>query len=486
MRYAHTVRQVRSAEAALAATLPDGELMRRAAYGIATVCARLLGRVYGVRVALLVGGGDNGADALWVGAALAGRGARVDAVLLREPAPAALAALRAMGGRVVPAVPADSELVIDGLVGIGGSGPLRDEAAALVRSLPSAALVVAVDVPSGVDADTGAVRGVAVHADVTASPGTRKPGLLVSPGAAYAGIVELIDIGLAPYLEAASVRQLDADDVAGLLPRAAAESSKYTRGVVGVVAGSEAYTGAAVLATGGALRAGAGMVRFVGPPHPAEQVRGRWPEAVVRVVPPGDGEAVLDAGQVQAWVIGPGVGTAEAAETVLAAVLGTELPVLVDADSLTVLARAPELVAGRAAPTLLTPHVGEFARLAGGGDRADVEADRLTAARALAADLGVTVLLKGSTTVVAAPGGNVLVNPTGTSALASAGSGDVLSGAAGALLAGGLGAADAGAVAAFLHGLAGRLAAAGGASLVAEDLITHWPAAVRLCQRRPD
>jgi ADP-dependent NAD(P)H-hydrate dehydratase / NAD(P)H-hydrate epimerase len=493
MRQVHSVAQVRGAEAALMARLPDGVLMQRAAAGLARRVAQQLsagaGGVYGGRVALLVGAGNNGADALWAGARLAARGARVDALLVGTADAPAHAALAAAGGRSMPAEAAASagvlgaaDVLVDGIVGIGGRGPLRPAAADLVGRLASStATVIAVDVPSGVDADTGVVVGPAIRADITVTFGTLKPGLVLAPGAAYAGAVELVDIGLDADLPPAPTTLLDAVDVDGLLPRPGPESTKYRRGVLGVVAGSDTYPGAAALCVGGALRAGAGMVRCVSVAHPVELVRQRWPEAVVTVVPAGGGgsvadpAAVLGAGQVQAWVIGPGFGTDDDAAGVLAAVLGSDVPVLVDADGLTVLARHPGWVRDRSAPTLLTPHLGEFARLTG----VDVEApdfDRLHAARRAAADLGATVLLKGAGTVVVDPDGRTRVNSTGTARLATAGSGDVLSGAAGSLLAAGLSAIDAGSAAAFLHGLSARLAPA---SVLAADLVDRWPYAVR-------
>ena len=506
VRVAHTVGQVRAAESALMATLPPGALMQRAASALARRIASLLDPVYGARVVLLVGAGNNGADALWAGARLARRGAAVMAVCAGTPVADALLALRDAGGRTIPvggaaAVLHRADVVVDGLVGIGGRGPLRDDAAQLAGlaadSAPGAR-IVAVDVPSGVDADSGRVDGAAVPADVTVTFGSSKPGLVVSPGAGYAGLVELVDIGLGPYLPTGVIELLDATDVAARLPVPTGEATKYSRGVVGVVAGSDTYTGAAVLATGGAVRAGAGMVRYAGPPHAAEQVRSRWPEAVVTVVPAGspgsaaDPDAVLAAGRVQAWVVGPGLGTDAAAATAVEAVLSTDVPVLVDADGLTVLAQHLEWLERRCAPTLLTPHAGEFARLMG-GERAAVEADRLASARAAADRLGATVLLKGTTTVVADPGGTTRVNSTGSAWLATAGSGDVLSGACGALLAGGLSTLDAGSCGAFLHGLAGLLAAGGAgtgaagrgsgagtqAPISAADLLGSWSDAER-------
>jgi hydroxyethylthiazole kinase-like uncharacterized protein yjeF len=271
--------------------------------------------------------------------------------------------------------------------------------------------------------------------------------------------------------------------VAALLPRPGPESDKYRRGVLGVLAGSDRYTGAAVLSVGGAIRGGAGMVRLVSASPAADVVRQHWPEAVITVIDGADPAGSLgSAGRVQAWVAGPGLGTGEEAAELIAAVLTTHLPVLVDADGLTVLARHRELLRRPAgAVTLITPHAGELGRLLN-VDHGDIEARRLEHAARAAAELGVTVLLKGSTTVVASPdpAEPVLVNATGTSALATAGSGDVLSGLAGALLAQGVAPVQsAAAAAAFLHGLAGRLAARD-APIGAADLLTALPDAFRV------
>lgn len=490
MRDAYDVDAVRAAESALMARLPEGALMQRAAAGLASTVAVLQGQVYGSRVVLLVGSGDNGGDALYAGARLARRGARVDAVLLADRAHAGgLAALRAAGGRVVPDVEsgaaalAVADVALDGIVGIGGRGGLRPAAAALAaQARQESCSVVAVDIPSGVDASTGEVDGEAVHADVTVTFGALKAGLLVAPGAAHAGVVELVDIGLSPYLPAPYLIALQSTDVDAMLPPPAAETDKYGRGVLGVVAGSETYTGAAVLTVGGALHAGAGMVRFVSTGRPVELVRHRWPEAVTTVVE--RGTDVLGAGRVQAWVVGPGLGQDDDAAAMLGSVLSADVPVLVDADALNLAASDSTLrsaLTERRAPTLVTPHAGELARLQK-AERSDVEEHRLAAARQAAADLGVTVLLKGSTTLVAEPGGRVRVNTTGTPYLGTAGSGDVLSGVAGALLARGLAPLDAGSVAAWLHGVAARLASEGGVTLRAGDLLAAWPSAVRVAR----
>ncbi|MBB2909477.1 hydroxyethylthiazole kinase-like uncharacterized protein yjeF [Streptosporangium becharense] len=507
MRTAYTSDQIRAAEAALMATLPEGTLMERAATGLAVTCAGMLGTVYGSRVVLLVGGGDNGGDALYAGARLADRGARVDAILAGPRVHAGgLDALRRAGGRVTDlgraagspegggqaasgtapggsAVPEAAGrliraagLVVDGLVGIGGAGALREPYATLAALAGDApGRVVAVDVPSGVDASSGRVEGPAVRADVTVTFGAWKIGLLVDPGAGYAGRARLVDIGLGPHLpEPGAVAPADAD-VAALLPVPDASADKYRRGVVGIAAGSERYTGAAVLAVGGALRGGVGMVRYAGTAAPAARVRARWPEAVITTLTPGQG--VEEVGRVQAWVLGPGLGTGQEAHAVARSVLDGDVPVLVDADGLTLLAEDRTLLR-RTAPVLITPHAGELSRLLG-VPRERIEARRLEHARRAAAELGVTVLLKGSTTLVAEEGRPVVINLTGAPWLATGGTGDVLAGLAGALLAGGLSGYDAASCAAHLHGIAGQEG-----PLAAGDVVEALPGAVRAVMNR--
>ncbi|MFJ9505599.1 NAD(P)H-hydrate dehydratase [Streptomyces anulatus] len=477
MRRAYSVETVRAAEAALMQRLPEGALMQRAAAGLAVACGDLLrrnGRVYGSRVLMLVGSGDNGGDALYAGARLARRGAGVRALLLAPDRahPGGLAALLAAGGQVVdgPDGLGVLDLVVDGITGIGGRGGLREDATGLLHTVTrDRTPVLSVDLPSGVEADTGEVHGDAVRADATVTFGTYKPGLLIDPAAEHAGALRLVDIGLGPELpEPPDLEALQYADVAALLPVPGPESDKYRRGVVGVVAGSERYPGAAVLAVAGALRGGAGAVRYVGPG--ADAVIARYPEALVHAGPPSK------AGRVQAWVVGPGLGDGRSAEAAVADVLAADVPVLVDADGLRLL--DAETVRTRTAPTVLTPHTGEAAALLGTA-REEVEAGRLAAVRELAARYRATVLLKGSTTLIAeARDTPVRVNPTGTSWLATAGSGDVLSGLTGSLLAAGLAPRDAASVGAYLHGLAARHGS-DGAPVSAQDVADGIRAAWR-------
>ena len=445
MRHYYTAEQIREAEAPLLASLPDGALMRRAAHGLATAIACELtlqtGGVAGRRVCAVVGSGDNGGDALWAATFLRRRGASAAAVLLRPERThaKALAAFTASGGRIVETVPTATDLVIDGVVGISGSGSLRPDAAEVFEHV--IAPVVAVDIPSGIDVHTGATDGPHVNATLTVTFGGLKPVHALGD----CGRVELIDIGL--DLPHSDVYELEAPDVAARWPIPGPKDDKYTQGVTGVLAGSATYPGAAVLCTGAAVAATSGMVRYAG--SAAQHVLSEWPEVIAT-------PSVSTAGRVQSWVVGPGLGTDDAGATALWFALDTNLPVIVDADGLTILAAHPDLVANRTAPTVLTPHAGEFERLAG----APPGEDRVSATRKLADRLGVTVLLKGNITVIAEPGGPVYLNSAGQSWAATAGSGDVLSGLIGALLAAGLPPAEAAASAAYVHARAANLSAA--------------------------
>lgn len=435
---------VRAAEEPLlAAGVP---LMDRAASGLAVQVARELrdrrGRVGGARVVLLVGGGNNGGDTLWAGARLARRGAAVTALLVSHRVhPEGLAALRGAGGRVrqadddlladVAAWVGTADVVLDGMLGIGASGPLRGTADGLVRALRDAfgtvtraPLVVAVDVPSGIGVDDGTLPGEVLPADLTVTFGAAKPGLLLPPAAMVAGRVEVVHIGLAPGTVPATAR-LEAADVAALWPVPSTDAHKYTRGVLGVVAGTPAYPGAAVLVTTAAVLAGVGMVRYVG----------EVGDAVLAARP----EVVLGTGRVQAWAVGPGIDPHDEAATdrvreALAAAAQDGLPVVVDAGALGVLPdRLPPVV-------VLTPHAGELATLLTSRgeqvERTDVDREPVRWAVRAHRLTGATVLLKGAVTVVAGAQGALYAQAEAPAWLATAGAGDVLTGLLGALLAG--------------------------------------------------
>jgi hydroxyethylthiazole kinase-like uncharacterized protein yjeF len=369
--------------------------------------------------------------------------------------PAGLAAFRAAGGLIIQSVPSMVDMVVDGIVGIGAQGSLRGAAAEVAERLRDLRMtsgarpvVVSVDVPSGVEVDSGAVQGPAVHADVTVTFGCLKPALVVGPAAPLAGEVDLVDIGL-PWLAAApAVWVPDMEDVARWWPRPDVTSDKYRRGVAGLVTGSPAYPGAALMSVGGALAGPAGMIRYVG--SIADDVARSFPSVIVS-------RRVVDTGRVQAWLCGCGLGTDERAQDELRAVLGSSVPVVLDADALTLLGDGTlaTWLRRRDAPTVVTPHDREFTRIAG----EQVGPDRVGAAQQAARRLGVVILLKGDRTIVATPDGVAWANPTGTPALATAGTGDVLAGLVVSLLAAGLPADRAAVAAAFAHGLAGRSAA---------------------------
>lgn len=489
MRTACSVSTVRRAE--VGSGVPEPVLMQRAATALAGACADMLrssrGAVRGGRLVGLIGSGNNGGDALWALSRLAGRGA--GCVAVGDPArmhPEGAAAARAAGVRIVAWGSAGAgqalsgaDLALDGIIGIGGSGGLREPAASAVADLVAAGVpIVAVDVPSGVDSDTGEVAGAAVTAAVTVCFGVLKPGLMLAPGRDHAGVVTVVDIGLRPDDLVPAAHVVDLADLA--VPRPAADAHKYRRGVVGIVAGSTAYPGAALLAVGGARRSGAGMVAFStgegvqGPPVAAPGSLDPVASMVIAAYP----DVVPGAGRrVDARCVGPGLGSARPAVDAVLAALGEPEPLVVDASGLAVLA-GPE---GRAALgrrtsagliTVLTPHAGEFARLG-----FDPTGGPLRAAQRAADDSGAVVVLKGPGTVVAAPGATAHVDAFGGPELATAGSGDVLAGLlAGMLAAPGVAADPASAAlvaarAVGLHGLAGRLAAAGAGPVTAVDVL---------------
>lgn len=480
MRPMCSVATVRRAEAA--AGVPEPVLMQRASTALAGACRDLLGQrggaIPGSRVVALVGSGNNGGDALWALAHLARRGVATCAV--GDPGrmhPAGLAAARAAGSRVLAWQDAaaglwlrGADLALDGIVGIGGVGGLRGPAAGAVRAVHGADVpVVAVDVPSGVDSETGEVPGEAVHALATVCFGVLKPGLLLAPGRGHAGVVTVVDIGLRPedldpLGHVLSVADLPAGPVAP-------DAHKYRRGVVGVLAGSTRFPGAALLAVGGARRSGAGMVALdPGDGAVAPLVAARYPDVVL------DPERTVDA-----RCVGPGLGS-DCAARVLAA-LDAAAPVVLDASGLDVVATDPgrsSLAARAGRATVLTPHAGEFARLG-----FDLRGGPLAAACRAARDTGAVIVLKGPGTVVAAPDGTAYVDALGTQALATAGTGDVLSGLlagmlASAVRAGPVTGADAALLAARavgLHSLAGRLASAAGGPVTALDVLDALPSA---------
>ena len=423
--------------------------MSRSGLAVARAALDLMGGAYGRRVEVIAGPGNNGADARQAAERLRRRGARVR---LHDLADAP---------RRLP----DCDLVIDGALGTG----YRAERSELTLPRFSGGPVLAIDLPSGLDASTGEAHQSAVRADVTCVLSALKPGLLLGRGPELSGRLRLADIGLDAWTVARAAEVRD-EDVARWLPPRRRESHKWDRAVM-ILAGSPGMIGAASLAARAAQRAGAGLVR-VGIPGVAEEALPVFGESLSFALPEGSwaDRALAEIDRFQAAVIGPGLGRSEATAAAIRRFVSLcPCPVLVDADGLTALGHdAAKVLASRKAPTLITPHDGEAARL--GGDAS--APDRFAEARRLAEALSATVLWKGPTTVVA--GGDLaLVTCTRDSRLATAGTGDVLAGITGAFMARGLAPDRAGAAAA--RASIGAAAVRDGAGLIAGDLVRALP-----------
>jgi ADP-dependent NAD(P)H-hydrate dehydratase / NAD(P)H-hydrate epimerase len=446
---AYRVEAIRRIEERAIAVEGVDALMQRAAAAVAASASSLLlsksGGRYGRHVMIMVGAGNNGGDALFAGVRLARLGARVTAIrCLGTPHAAGLAALLASGGRVIDLNDHDAtgplayDLVIDGILGIGGRPGLPDAVARLVQSIEAQGIpTVAVDLPSGVAADTGAVPGAAVQATRTVTFGELKPCHLLQPALSRCGAITVVDIGLgSAHDETVDLVGLDEDGLAGAWPYPTERSDKYARGVVGVDTGSDQYPGAAVMSVYGAVYGGAGYVRYLGAERPAATISAQLPNVV------------FSPGRVQARLFGSGWGERPDGSQVLARAAEEGVPAVVDADGLGYLPQpAPD-------SWLLTPHAGELARLLE-RERSWVEEDPVRAVTVGAERTGATVLLKGASQLVAAPnGGPVLVAVPGPAWTAQAGSGDVLGGVCAALLAAGVDAQRAGQLGASVQAVA--------------------------------
>ena len=424
-------------------------------------------------VAVVCGPGNNGGDGYVVARVL--RDAGVDAVVhlavdrkaITGDARTHLEIYERAGGVVRAAdaaMIAEAELVVDALFGIGSLRPLEGRLAELVAAMNRAGRRVSIDIPSGLDADTGRVLGACVKADVTVTMGALKVALVSAPGFAQCGVVEVADIGIpAGVLATQGVRAglVEESDVRGWLRPAAPLDHKGTRGHALVVAGMPGMRGAGRLAAISALRAGAGLVTLgaSGDVHADDSVMTRSLEGPLG--------SLLD--HKAAVVIGPGLGQNELAAAWIGEVLAAGVPAVMDADALNLVAGVTEALAKAAGPIVITPHPGEAARLLG-ISTAEVEADRLAAARTLAQRTHATVVLKGARTITC--DGTLgdefcSINPTGGPALATGGSGDVLAGVIGGLLAQGIAPADAARAAVWVHGAAGDSV---GVGMISSDL----------------
>jgi NAD(P)H-hydrate epimerase len=477
--------------------VPSLDLMERAGEGLERVALQVAGARPGP-VVVVCGKGNNGGDGLVAArlARAAGRDVRVSLVgadvaeLTGDPR-ANLERLPGPGPEpFAPAALDGAAVVVDALLGTGATGAPHDPAARAITAMNACgAPVVAADVPSGVDASTGAVAGEAVRATATATFHRSKPGLHVAPGKQFAGAVHVVDIAMPEGAPGDAAAGLIEPAVLDGLPRRGADATKFSSGTVVVVGGSAGLTGAPTMTAQAAQRSGAGYVIVAAPASAQPTLQVKLLEAMTRGLP--EVEGVL-AGQslepavgllqrADAVVVGPGLGRVEVTGAFVRDLAArAELPLLLDADGLNAFAHgAIEELSGRTAPTVLTPHAGELGRLLGIGSP-EVEAARLERAREAARRSGAVVVLKGDDTIVALPDGRAAVAPGGAPGLATAGTGDVLAGLICALLAKGVEAERAACAGVLAHQRAGQLAAEpyGPDSVIASDVITALPAAL--------
>jgi len=451
----------------IAAGTPVEVLMDRAGRAVAWEVRRRLDGVYGQRATVVCGKGNNGGDGLVTARILAGWGMRVDVVAL-DPPPAPEVLARSL---------ARADVLVDAMYGTGFRGAL-DGAAADVAAASASQLTVAVDIPSGIDGHTGAAAGPAVEATATTTFAARKPGLCFEPGRTHAGAVTVADIGI--DVGAPALALLEDDDVSAWLAGSERppDTNKWKAGLL-VVGGSGGMTGAPTFVSRAGLRAGAGIV-WCAVPGTDAAARGGGSEVITKALPANDdgdlaglGDLPASLERFHAAAIGPGLGPSDSARAAVRELVAKiPVPLVLDADGLNAFAGDAPALRDRPAPTVLTPHEGEYARLTG----EPVGPDRVDAARRLAAASGCVALLKGPATVVADPVGRAVINPTGGAELATAGSGDVLTGIIGGLLARGLDPFAAAAAGAFVHGRAADVA--GHTGLIASDLIVALPRAL--------
>lgn len=476
--------------------LPGAVLMETAGRAVAHACVRQWPSAR--RMAILCGPGNNGGDGFVAGRTLQRLGCAVRLVLVGAgledlKGDAALhAGVFLRGGGAILGAPEElgpADVVIDALFGTGLRRPLEGAAAAAVRWIGDSGLpVVAADVPSGICSDTGRVLGVAVRASRTVTMGLPKIGLLLHPGAAHAGVVEVAEIGFPARELAADTlpgELLTASLVHGLLPQRPPTAHKGSCGTVLLVAGSRQYRGAPLLAAEGALRSGAGLVIVAGPPEVRDTIAATLREALTLLLPSPQGHLEPDdlasllplSERVRALCVGPGLsGDSATHEAVRQLLAKTDLPVVMDADALRAVADRGPLRPG----VILTPHPGEMSALAG-VPVSELESDRVGWARRCAARYGAVLVMKGAPTVVAEPGGRFWINTSGGPVLSQGGTGDVLAGAAAGFLAQGLEPAQAACAAVHLHGLAGDLCARelGPRGVLAGEVARALPQALR-------
>lgn len=485
-----TVSEMTAADqAAIAAGTPGFALMRSAGQAVAEVADAMAERG---RIVVVAGRGNNGGDGFIAAAELAARGRDVAVILLCDRATLkgdAVLASAEWKGEVLPCDPAAlgrPNLIIDALFGAGLNRPVKGDPLAMIEAMnASGAPILSVDLPSGINGDTGEVMGIAVDASATVTFFRRKPGHLLLPGRIHCGEVEVADIGIdADVLDTIAPKTFEnvPDLWADIFPSPQADGHKYARGHAVVVSGDLTSTGAARLSARAALRAGAGLVTVASPRDALAVNAAALTAVMVREVESGQQfAALLTDKRLNACVIGPASGVGERTREMVLAALSAQRSVVLDADALTSFADGPQAlfaaIKNRNDPqVILTPHDGEFARVFGALQSAHPHASKLERARLAAAQSGAVVLLKGADTVIAAPDGRVAITANAPPWLATAGSGDVLAGITGGMLAQRVPAFEAACIGAWMHGEAGQEF---GPGLIAEDLPEMLPAVLR-------
>jgi len=495
--------------------IPGPVLMENAASAIAFEMERFFEGLDGVKVGIICGKGNNGGDGLALARRLRIRGVPVRVCLLasfaalKGEAKLNLAILRKTDVEIMPnaSAPAIAEMIawsnvlVDAMLGVGLSSPLKGNYAVAAELMNLAGRpVVAVDIPTGINADTGEVMGSAVRADLTVTMVLPKRGLVLYPGAAFAGQVRVADIGIPQeVIEKEDIRigLLEHGLAWGLTGERDRDSHKGDFGHLMVIAGSLGKAGAAVMAAKGALRTGAGLVTVAAPMGLIPVIQQQVMEAMC--IPAGESidgtlgmgsenELIKASGSMTACAIGPGLTTHyETVQVVRSLVQRMSIPLVIDADGVNALAGFADMLKKAKAPVVMTPHPGEMARLMG-VTTDDVQNDRIGMASNVAATFGVTVVLKGAGTVIATPHGEVFINTTGNPGMATGGTGDVLTGMIGSLLAQGYGPTQASCLAVYLHGLAGDLAAEekGETGMIAGDVIGKIPEAIKQTMETTD
>jgi NAD(P)H-hydrate epimerase len=493
------------------AHVPSLTLMERAGAGVATALSQVFGPLQGKVVTVCCGKGNNGGDGFVVARLLKQQRVRVQALLLAKPDSLAGDAgimyrrfVRLAGASAVQTSPSaertrsllgNSQLIVDALLGTGLSAPVTGAYRTMIEAINDSGVpVTAVDLPSGIHADTGAVLGAAVRAMLTVTFAQPKLGLYLGAGIDHAGTVRIVDIGIPPsFAESVDSRisLLTPQQIRRLLPRRLPSSHKGTYGHAAIIAGSVGKTGAAAMAARAALRIGTGLVTVATPSSVNDTLEAKLLEAMTVPMPETKARTLARSGldrllsfvQARSAVaLGPGLSThPETVDLIQTLIPRLEKPSVLDADALNALAGRTTLLTECKVPPILTPHPGEMARLEEKATPQSVNEDRIGTATRFAQRRGILLVLKGARTVVAHPNGSVAVCPTGNPGMATAGTGDVLTGMLVGLLAQGLSAWDAGCAGTYLHGLAGDLAAAelGQVGMTAGDVIERIPHAIR-------